>query len=328
MKRVAIVGCGLVGAKRARALGDSRLVAVADRDLERAQRLAQESPGCAVETDWTAVVSRDDVDIVLVATSNDSLVPVALGAVERRKHVLIEKPAARSAAELAPLVTAARAARVTVRVGFNHRFHPALQKARAIFGAGDLGPLLYIRGRYGHGGRVGYEREWRADPKVAGGGELLDQGVHLIDLSRWFAGDFIHVAGHVSTFFWDMPVEDNGFLLLRTVDGQVAWLHASWTEWKNLFSFEVFGLDGKLQVDGLGGSYGVERLTLYRMRPQMGPPDIKAWDYPGEDPSWREEYAAFTRAIDGDATANATLEDAAAALSIVGQVYGQARAHS
>ena len=152
--------------------------------------------------------------------------------------------------------------------------------------AGALGPLLYLRGRYGHGGRLGYDREWRADPAVAGGGELLDQGVHLIDLSRWFLGDFVEVAGRVGTYFWNMPVEDNGFSVLRTAAGQVAWLHASCTEWKNLFCFEIFGRDGKLQIDGLGGSYGVERLTFYRMLPQMGPPETTIWEYPGEDLSW------------------------------------------
>jgi predicted dehydrogenase len=323
VRRVAIVGCGLVGAKRARALGDSRLVVVADIDRERARGLAEPIPGCAAETDWRAAVARADVEVVIVATTNDSLAPVALAAVQAGKHVLVEKPAARHPAELAPLLAAARERGVVVRVGFNHRFHPALRQARALLEGGELGPLMYLRGRYGHGGRAGYEREWRARPEVAGGGELLDQGVHLIDLARWFGGDFAFVAGHVGTFFWDMPVEDNGFVLLKTRMGQVAWLHASWTEWKNTFSFEVFARRGKLQVDGLGGSYGLERLTLYRMRPEMGPPETTGWEYPGEDSSWLDEYASFVEATRGHATANATLEDASAALHIVQAAYGR-----
>ncbi len=201
------------------------------------------------------------MDLVIVATTNDALAKVTLAAVQRGKHVLVEKPAARSAAELEPVLAAAASAGAVVQVGFNHRYHPAFRKARALIDEGALGPLLYIRGRYGHGGRIGYDREWRADPAIAGGGELLDQGVHLIDLARWFLGDFVEVSGHVATYFWDMPVEDNGFLSVRTAGGQSAWLHASCTEWKNLFSFEIFGRDGKLQIDGLGGSYGVERLA-------------------------------------------------------------------
>jgi predicted dehydrogenase len=323
VRRVAIVGCGLVGAKRAHALGDSRLVAVADLDEGRARGLAGQIPGCVAETDWRAAALRPDVEVVIVATTHDSLAPVALAAVEVGKHVLIEKPAARHPSELGPVAAAARERGVAVRVGFNHRFHPALRQARALLQGGELGPLMYLRGRYGHGGRAGYEREWRARPEVAGGGELLDQGVHLIDLARWFGGNFAFVAGHVGTFFWDMSVEDNGFVLLKTRMGQVAWLHASWTEWKNTFSFEVFGRSGKLQVDGLGGSYGVERLTCYRMRPEMGPPDTTGWEYPGEDSSWRDEYASFVEATRGRATANATLEDAAAALDIVQAAYGR-----
>ena len=323
--RVAIVGCGLVGQKRARALdGTSRVVAVADTNFARARQLAAQHPGCEADPDWEAVVARADVDAVLVATTNQALAPVTLAAVRHGKHVLVEKPAARSAAELAPLLPAARAAEVVVKVGFNHRFHPALQKAREIYDSGALGPLLYIRGRYGHGGRPGYDREWRADPAVAGGGELLDQGVHLIDLARWFAGDFVEAEGHIGTYFWRMPVEDNGFVMLRTARGQVAWLHASCTEWKNLFCFEVFGRDGKLQVDGLGGSYGVERLSWYRMLPEMGPPETTIWEYPGEDRSWHLEYAHFLDCVAHGRRPSGSLEDALAALDVVQRVYDRA----
>jgi predicted dehydrogenase len=234
----------------------------------------------------------------------------------------VEKPAARNAAEMLEVVEAARRCTITVKVGFNHRFHPALARAHRMFTEGAVGPLLYIRARYGHGGRLGYEKEWRADPVVAGGGELLDQGVHLIDLARWFAGDFPHVEGHLATFFWNMPVEDNGFLLLRTAAGQVAWLHASCTEWKNLFSFEVFGRDGKLQVDGLGGSYGTERLTHYRMLPRMGPPETTIWEYPGEDRSWHDEWAHFAACVREGRAPLGSAEDALAALRIVDRAYG------
>ena len=121
--------------------------------------------------------------------------------------------------------------------------------------------------------------------------------MHLIDLSRWFLGDFPSVRGRARTYFWDMPVEDNGFLLLETARGQVAFLHASWTEWKNLFSFEICGRVGKLEISGLGGSYGTERLTWYKMSPEMGPPETLAWEYPMADDSWEAEIAAFLEDI-------------------------------
>jgi predicted dehydrogenase len=210
---------------------------------------------------------------------------------------------------------------VLVKVGFNHRFHPAIQKARNLFDEGAIGPLMYIRARYGHGGRLGYEREWRADPRIAGGGELLDQGVHLIDLARWFAGDFTDVRGWIETFFWRMPVEDNAFLLLRAAGGQVAWLHVSCTEWKNLFCLEIFGRGGKLQIDGLGGGYGIERLTFYRMLPSMGPPETTTWEYPGDDESWDEEYRHLLACIHDGQPVSGGLEDALAALEVVRAVY-------
>jgi predicted dehydrogenase len=323
--RAAIVGCGLIGHKRARALANCRtavqVVAAVDTHLPRAARLAEGFPGCQACPSWLEVVTRPDIDLVVVATTNDCLALVSLTAAGHGKHVLVEKPAGRCSSELAGVLAAARRSGVVVKVGFNHRFHPAFQKARALFDAGAIGPLLYVRGRYGHGGRLGYDREWRADPAIAGGGELLDQGVHLIDLARWFAGDFVSATGHAATFFWDMPVEDNGFVLLRTAAGQVAWLHASCTEWKNLFSFEVFGKDGKLQIDGLGGSYGVERLTWYRMLPQMGPPETTAWEYPGEDRSWVEECEHLLDCIATGRPPAGGLEDALAALQHVEQVY-------
>jgi predicted dehydrogenase len=321
--RVAIVGCGRMGHRRAEALVGSTLVVVADPDAGRARDLAARFPGCQSHTDWRAVVSRGDVDAVIVATTNDALVPVTLAAVECGKDVLVEKPAARSAAELAPVAAAARAAGVTVKVGFNHRFHAAALRARALFDEGAIGPLLYLRARYGHGGRLGYEREWRADPARAGGGELLDQGVHLLDLARWFAGDFVEATGRLATYYWDMPVEDNAFVLLTAAGGQVAWLHASCTEWKNLFSFEIFGRHGKLQWDGLGGSYGLEHLTLYRMRPEMGPPESTTWEYPGDDPSWRAEWRHFLDAVAGKVEPWGSLEDTLAVLRLVEAVYAR-----
>lgn len=319
--RVAIIGCGLIGQKRARALGGSQLAAVADLHAPRAEMLAAQYPGCTVERDVQRCVTRPDVDAVIISTTNDALAALTTAAIRAGKHVLVEKPAARSAHELQPALAAAREMKVIAKVGFNHRFHPAFLKAREIVDAGELGPLLYIRARYGHGGRLGYEQEWRANPALSGGGELLDQGVHLIDLARWFLGEFTSVEGHVATYFWNMPVEDNGFLSLRTKTGQLAWLHASCTEWKNLFCFELFGRHGKLQIDGLGGSYGVERLSFYKMLPQMGPPDTTIWEYPGEDRSWHREYEHFVECIRTGAQPLGGIEDGIAALEVVEQAY-------
>jgi len=321
-----LIGCGLIGQKRLRALRqEHRIIAVADTVVSRAESLARQAPGAQATEDWLAALDLPGVEAAIVATTNDWLAPVTLAAVQLGKHVLVEKPAARCADELREAMREAERRQVCVQVGYNHRFHPAARKAREIAASGELGELMFLRGRYGHGGRVGYDREWRADPAIAGGGELLDQGVHLIDLARWFLGDFTGVTGHVHTSFWDMRVEDNAFVSLRTAAGKTAWLHASCTEWKNMFSFEIYGRHGKLQMDGLGGSYGVERLAHYRMLPAMGPPETIIWEYPGEDASWSLELSTFLGAARGGAERGPDLRDAIATLEIVDEIYRKAR---
>lgn len=307
----------------AKALGDAQLVVCVDTQIERAEALARTTPGAIASADWKVAVRQPDIDIVVVSTINDSLAEIAGGAAAVGKHVLVEKPAARTVAEIDAVIAAARPAHALVRVGFNHRYHPALQKARTLFDAGAVGDLMFVRGRYGHGGRVGYDREWRANPALSGGGELIDQGVHLIDLSRWFLGEFSHIYGFAHTYFWDMPVDDNAFLLLRTASQRTALLHVSCTEWKNLFSLEIYGTTGKLHIDGLGGSYGVERLVHYSMRPEMGPPDTTAWEYPRGDESWALEFAAFMEDIRLERSPDPGLADARAALCVVEEVHRQ-----
>ncbi|HUB79437.1 MAG TPA: Gfo/Idh/MocA family oxidoreductase [Bryobacteraceae bacterium] len=321
---IAIVGCGLIGAKRAQALNGCRVRVCCDAVLERAQSLAVRYPGAEALSDWRTAAAHPEVDLVIVATTHDQLAPIAEAAAAAGKHVLIEKPGARRAAELDPVRAAAQRTGVAVRVGFNHRYHRALQEARRIFLSGVLGEMMFIRGRYGHGGRIGYDREWRADPQVSGGGELLDQGIHLIDLSRWFLGDFHRVQAHIATYFWDMPVEDNAFLILTTAAGQTAFLHATWTEWKNLFSLEIYGRVGKLDISGLGGSYGMERLAWHRMSPQMGPPETTTWEYPTPDNSWELEFCEFLDDIRFHRDPVPGICDAQAALRVIEQAYREA----
>jgi len=320
--RIGIVGCGLIGGKRADAtkqLPGTSVVACADPQFARAQSLANRFRARA-SADWHDAI-RDDVDLVVIATTHDQLAELTLAAVRAGKHVLVEKPAARSATELEPVAAEAERRGVFVHVGFNHRYHRAFRKARELVDSGVLGELMFVRARYGHGARVGYEKEWRMDAALSGGGELIDQGMHLIDLSRWFLGDFTRVDGTARTFYWDTNVDDNAFLLLRTAKDQVAWLHASATEWKNTFSMEIYGKVGKLAIDGLGGSYGTERLTHYQMLPEMGPPPTTAWEYPMGDDSWAVEMAEFLEDISLRRQPSCGLRDALAALRVVKAIY-------
>lgn len=321
---IGIVGAGLMGSRRAKsAARDPRceLRVVADLQKARAQLLAGEL-GCRYVTDWREIVTDPSVDAVVVSTVNSSLAPITIGALAEGKHVLCEKPLGRNLCEATDMVTAADRNGRMLKVGFTLRFHPAIRQAKAICERGDLGPLFFIRAVYGHGGRPGYTQEWRGSREQSGGGELLDQGVHLLDLSRWFLGDFTQVSGSMARWFWEMgDVEDNAFMQLSTAGGQIASLHASWTQWRNRFLFEVFGRDGFATVDGLGGSYGPETLIIGRRRPDSGPPSEETIRFDGPDPSWDDDWADFIEAIVGRRRPAVSGEDGLAVMRIVDALY-------
>ena len=296
---VCLVGAGLQGRRRAGALchfADDRFVAVADINLTAAQEIAAQF-GCPAIERWEEAVDHPDVEAVLVCTPPHLHAEIAGAAIERRKHVLCEKPLAHNLEAARRLIAAAREGRVTVKCGFNYRHHPGIRRAHHWVEEGLIGELMFIRCRHGIGGRPGYEDEWRAQAQVSGGGQLMDQGLHVLDLLRWFLGDFDTASGVVTTNFWPIdPLEDNVFALLRSARGQVGSFHASWTQWKNLFSFEVFGKDGYITVEGLGGSYGTERVILGK-RAFLEPFREEIVEFRGEDSSWVEEWQEFVSAI-------------------------------
>jgi predicted dehydrogenase len=323
MKKVALIGCGLIAGKRAKALPEGYGVATLfDIDRNRADSLASTIPGSKAVV--TAEEAVDGADLAVVATYHRDLVPMGRIAIAAGCDVLLEKPGGRSAVELRELQHNALALNKTIHVGYNHRFHPSVMKARALVKDGGFGKLLHVRARYGHGGRPGYDKEWRADKEISGGGQLMDQTVHLIDLTRYFFGEVTLAFAELRTDFWNCPVEDNAYLALRVQPEGFAWLHASWTEWRNLFSFEIALERAKLEISGLGGSYGVEKLTLYEMLPEMGPPDITSWEWPRADTSWSDEMNALAGGQPGSG-APATLGDAIAVLEVVDRAYSNSQ---
>jgi predicted dehydrogenase len=322
-----LIGCGLIGFKRAQAgknLG-FELTAAADLDLAKAQQLCERFGGKPYNDPQAVLDSQ--AQMVVVAVTHDHLASAALLAAQASKHILIEKPGARTAAELKAVALEAQKRNLIVKVGYNHRFHPSFLKAKELVDQGLIGPLLYVRGRYGHGGRVGYEKEWRLNKQLSGGGELLDQGSHLLDLAQWFLGDFSKVTGFLPNYFWNAPgqdmVEDNAFMLLTTPEGKCAFLHAAWTEWKNMFSFEITGRDGKLSIDGLGGSYGLEQLAVYKMLPNMGPPETVIHQYPFSDLSWEKEMEEMALAIAEKRPPLSGIKESVSVLSLIDELYNQ-----
>ena len=316
---------GLIGTRRAEILreeGRAELVGVVDANSQKASRASREF-GCGMFGDWNEAVGSQDVSAVIVATSNEMLTMITAAALKSGKHVLCEKPAGRSLDEARRMHEAAERTGRTLAFGFNHRHTAGMLKAKEIIETGGIGNLLWIRARYGHGARPGFEREWRADPKRAGGGELLDQGVHLIDLARQFLGSVDRAFGISRTMAWSIaPLEDNVFCLLEHERGRVSQLHATITQWKNLFSFEICGDEGAVIVEGLGGSYGKERVTWQRRRPESGPPNEESFEFDDNLGSWRREWRAFLDAAAGrpPSPGSAPIANGADGVAIMGVV--------
>lgn len=321
--RVVILGCGLIGHKRAAALAaNDVLLATYDVDADKCARLAGAYGGQACRSVEEVLDVR--ADVVMVAAVHDQLAALTEQALAAGAHVLVEKPAGISAAQIERLQRAQQDARRLVKVGFNHRFHPALRELAAEVHAGEHGELMHVRARYGHGGRLGYDREWRAQPSRSGGGELIDQGMHLLDLVHWLAGPLPLHSALLRTQFWDTPVDDNAALLLGLPDNRTtpwAMLHVTWTEWKNMFSFEAYCRTAKIVVDGLVGSYGPQTLRIYRMSPELGPPSLEERTYGSDDVSWSAEWEHLAAAITSGEPLLGGLGDAHYAWSRVEDAY-------
>lgn len=321
--RIGIIGAGLIGGKRARVLSSStvdKVIAVADIDFDRARALATEiGVDCEAADDWKMITSHKQIDAVIVATTHDQLAAISYAALAFGKHVLCEKPLGIKATEVNKCVRLAKKRRLVYKAGFNHRFHRAIAKAYDLYLSGKIGKLMYIKATYGIGGRPGYEKEWRMDRKISGGGELIDQGAHLIDLASWFMGKITEIKAELSTSFWPIKVEDNAFVLLRSKQG-LAEIHASWTEWKNRFVFEIYGTKGYLKVNGLGGSYGTETLTL-GIRVPGKPPREKIWEYEEPDVSWKKEWINFRQAILNNGVLVGSGEDGLRVIGLIEKIY-------
>ena len=323
---VAVVGAGVVGSRRAAcAAAVSRLEAIVDVNENRASQLASRFR-CRYSTRWQDVIADPTVDVVVVSTTNQYLAPIAIAALNAGKHVLCEKPMGRNLREASEIGSAARASGCLFKLGFTLRFHPAIRRAHELCATGHLGQLFFIHAMYGHGGRPGYESEWRGNVEQAGGGELLDQGVHLLDLARWFLGEVDVVSALTPRWYWSVdPLEDNAFVLLRGDRGQVASLHASWTVWKNRFLFEVVGRDGYARVEGLGGTYGLESLAVGRRNSRGGPPEEVVTTYDETDRAWEADWRDLVESIEEGRNPEVGESDGLAVMKLVDSVYAYRR---
>jgi predicted dehydrogenase len=321
--KAAVIGCGLIGRKRALALpGTVELVGCFDEVKSAAESFALEFK-TANFASIKEILEVQAISLLVIATRHDSLHSLAIEALNAGKNVFLEKPGAINHLALEKVCKVARENGLRVHVGYNHRYHSAIMKAFELCRMGALGEIMFLRGRYGHGGRIGYEKEWRADKLKSGGGELIDQGTHLIDLSLGFLGELKLEYAATPNYFWNKEVEDNVFMSLKNNSGGIAFLQASCTEWKNMFSLEIYGRAGKIEISGLGGSYGLETLTFHKMLPEMGTPVSQTWSFPDPDHSWALEMNEFVNDLQTGAKKSDNLDSSLEILRLIGEIYSR-----
>lgn len=328
MKKIhfALIGAGRMGRRWAPVIAKypgATLVMIADTGSGKAKDLAAQIPGCSAAS-VKAVLSSNEVDAVLIATPHKYLSAITSAAFKAGKHVLCEKPGAIIAGEIKKNIALAENNKLTYMVGYNHHFHDGFIKARQYYKKGDIGKIIFIRARYGFGGRPGYDKEWRLNKAISGGGHLIDQGVHMIDLAASFLGEIKGTQGFLSDTFWKPGAEDNAFVLLQGRNKTIASIHVSLTQWRSIHNFEIYGTKGYLSIEGLGQKYGDgEKLVIGK----------RAADFTGEvkekviicnpkaDDSLTLELAEFVSAIrQGRAVAPSPIE-AYETLKIVKKIY-------
>ena len=325
---VLLFGYGYMGQIRYQALRrhpDVRSITVIDPSVDAAALRAEGVTVAAPDA-----VPWDAADAAFICTPNNVTAELCVEALKRCGRVFCEKPPGRNWEDFCRIAdTAATTPDHTLVFGFNHRLHPSVEAAKSLIGEGGLGEVIYVKGTYGKSGGMRYRENWRARPEVAGGGILLDQGIHMLDLFHVFLGGLTVVDAVLADAFWGFGVEDNAFVLLRSERGVPAFLHSSATLWKHTFRIEIGCRDGYLMASGLlskTGSYGREQLVIGRRQFEdqalaLGNPreEIIHFD---RDESWDREVQEFLTAIKaGRPATHGTLEEARRVMQVIHHVY-------
>ena len=301
-KRVGIAGFGVVGKRRANFIKDIKeleVVAVCDQTFKGSGVL---DDGVRYFSNYAELINQD-LEILFVCISNDMAAKVTIAGLESGFHVFCEKPPARNLSEIEEVLDCERDhPDLRLKYGFNHRYHKSVKDAVSIINSGDMGRVINLRGVYGKSQLVtfGKDHDWRTSREIAGGGILLDQGIHMVDLIRLFGGEFTEVHSIISNSFWNHDVEDNAYALMKTDQDVVAMLHSSATQWRHSFNLEVTLETGMLILRGIlsgSKSYGSETLRIIRrMGDDRGDPveEFREYDF---DPSWEDEIRDFSSAI-------------------------------
>lgn len=327
MIKVGIAGFGKIGQVRAKELEKNKNTqVVAVYDIKKPEKLYDSIKFC----DSFEELLAQDIDAVFVCAFNDVLADYTTQALKFGKHVFCEKPPARRSKELQTVIATEKESGKVLKYGFNHRYHYSVIEAKKLIESGEMGKLLWLRGVYGKAGSIDYHKNWRNYREISGGGILIDQGIHMLDLMRYFSGqDFTHINSFVTTSYWDIEAEDNAFAIMQSDEKVTAILHSSATQWKHKFLLEMCFEEGYLNLDGiLSGtrSYAPESLVVGKREFEditfaMGKPKENITWFENDD-SWELEVTEFIDAILGKTTIqNGTSEDAIETLKLVERIY-------
>ncbi len=300
--RVGIAGYGIVGKRRRRCVDENpglKLIAVCDRNFVSS---SPQEAGINFYSSYKELL-MENLDILIVCMTNDVAAEVTIAGIKKGLHVFCEKPPGRNVADIVNVIEAEKDfPKSKLMYGFNHRYHESVKEALRIVHSSELGNIINMRGVYGKSKLITFDQpDWRTNRKIAGGGVLLDQGIHMVDLMRLFAGEFTEVQSFISNGHWGYQVEDNAYALMKTDTGIVGMLNSSATQWRHRFSLDINLDKGSLVLEGiLSGtkSYGAETLTILKVDHENGigdpPEEVIHYD---KDPSWEEEINRFTDCI-------------------------------
>jgi predicted dehydrogenase len=326
--KIGIVGFGKIGKLRKDVIEDSELgqvVAICDPY----ETFENEDRKYIITRDYQSLLEQD-INTVFIASPNNVTSDICVASLDAGKHVFCEKPPGRNLQEVTEIKKAyQRNPRLKLMFGFNHRYHKSIMNAHSLVKSGRLGKLMWARGLYGKSGGNNFKHEWRTSREIAGGGILLDQGIHMIDLFNQFFGNFSEVKGFVANTYWDIPVEDNAFIMLKNKKNQYATFHSSATHWKHIFKLDLFLTEGYILISGFltsTRSYGRETMITARRQFEdeiqlVGNP-VEEKIYYDEDHSWDMEVKEFLNTIKTDGNINnSTIDDALKAMEVVEKVY-------
>lgn len=322
---IGIIGFGKMGQLRHRTireLGKDSVLAISEPNINGL--IEDHPPNVSIEE----ILRSDKINAVFICTPNYMNRDLTIQALRSGKHVFCEKPPAFNAAEMLEVIEAERLApSLKLMYGFNHRHHDSIIKARQLIESGAFGKLLWMRGRYGKSVDNDFYTNWRAKKDLAGGGILLDQGIHMLDLFLLFAGNFDDVHAFVSNLYWHLDVEDNVFAILRNKEGVVASLHSTMTQWRHLFSLELFLEKGYIVINGLltsSKSYGREILVVAKNRTTA---PAATWEDEDRqeftlDNSWAYEVEHFLDSIANDTPIKVgNTQDALKLMRLIDRIY-------